>query len=146
MADLDLLFVYGTLKQGFCNFAINSGERLAGDYVTVQPFGLYILGAPALPWLVQRDPRGLAVRGQLFRISPPAWPTIDALEQVDEPGWYRRERIQVRRVADGGDSHGPALTAFVYFGDDQALQTQAVHLGPLAEFTLALQMHYHMVP
>jgi gamma-glutamylaminecyclotransferase len=146
MPDLDLLFVYGTLKEGFCNFAINGGQRVAGDFITVQAFGLYIVGEPAFPWLVDADPRGLPVQGQLFRVGPKDWPAIDALEQVDEPGWYRRSRIQVRQMTSAEGAQAPPLTAFVYFGDSQALQTRAVHLGPLAAFTLVQQSRYCTVP
>jgi hypothetical protein len=41
-----LLFVYGTLKQGFGNHHINAGTRVPGDYVTAQPHGVYIVGRP----------------------------------------------------------------------------------------------------
>ncbi|WP_285414832.1 hypothetical protein [Variovorax sp. efr-133-TYG-130] len=32
----DLVFVFGTLKEGFPNFTTNRGKRVAGEFVTVE--------------------------------------------------------------------------------------------------------------
>jgi gamma-glutamylcyclotransferase (GGCT)/AIG2-like uncharacterized protein YtfP len=32
----NLVFVYGTLKEGFCNSAANGGTRLLGEFETVE--------------------------------------------------------------------------------------------------------------
>ena len=37
------LFVYGSLKEGFPNFHVNRGRRLAGDYRTALPYPLVLL-------------------------------------------------------------------------------------------------------
>jgi gamma-glutamylaminecyclotransferase len=139
MTTTSLLFVYGTLKEGFCNFAVNQGTRVAGDYITVQPHGLYIVGPHRYPWLVQGDVHGLPVRGQLFRVDAAALARMDVLEQVDEPGWYTRHIIPVR---DAGHAAAEPVLAYVYFGDAQALQLQTVHAGPLTEFSVELQTHF----
>ena len=34
------IFVFGTLKQGFCNFHINRGTRVGGDVAAAYPLGL----------------------------------------------------------------------------------------------------------
>jgi gamma-glutamylaminecyclotransferase len=136
---LNLLFVYGTLKEGFGNHHINAGTRVPGNYVTAQPHGLYIVGPHRYPWMVQDDARGLPVRGQLFRVDAAALARMDVLEQVDEPGWYTRHIIQVR---DAAQVNAEPVWAYVYFGSPQALQTQTVHAGPLVEFSIELQTRF----
>ena len=64
-----LIFVYGTLKEGFCNFHVNQGRRVDGDYVTVQAHALYIVGPRRLPWLVPQPGQGGPVVGQLFEVD-----------------------------------------------------------------------------
>ena len=39
-----LVFVFGTLKEGFPNFRINKGIRVVGEFVTVQRFPLHLIG------------------------------------------------------------------------------------------------------
>lgn len=143
MASLDKLFVYGTLKQGFCNFGINGGTRIAGDYVTVQPYGLFIVGDEGLPWLVDCPTPGMTVRGELYQVDEKALVRMDQLEQVDDPGWYSRHIIKVCDMARPDTS---VVEAYVYFGSPGALQTRQVHLGPVAEFSLALQTRFRTVP
>lgn len=148
MPTLDTLFVYGTLKEGFGNHHINAGTRVPGEYVTLQAHGLYIVGPHRYPWLVDSDARGLAVRGQLFRVDAAALARMDVLEQVDEPGWYTRHIIQVRDVNSANsansanDARATPLLAYVYFGDAQALHTQTVHAGPLVEFSIEMQTRF----
>jgi gamma-glutamylaminecyclotransferase len=137
-AAFDTLFVYGTLKEGFCNFAMNRSMRVPGDYITVQPHGLYVVGPHRYPWLVQGDARGQPVRGQLFRVDATQLAQMDRFEQVDEPGWYTRRVIDVRRV-DKDNADVASVPAYVYVGSAEALQTQTVHAGPLTEFSIALQ-------
>ena len=47
---MHLLFVYGSLKEGFPNFHVNRGRRRPGSFVTAQPHELWLLGGqlPAL--------------------------------------------------------------------------------------------------
>ena len=46
------VFVFGTLKEGFPNFATNRGRRIAGGFVTVQRYPLYLVGERFSPWLL----------------------------------------------------------------------------------------------
>ena len=59
---MSLLFVYGSLKEGFPNFHINQGRRLPGDYVTVEPYPLFLHDGQ-LPCLLPTAGTGLRVRG-----------------------------------------------------------------------------------
>ncbi len=133
------LFVFGTLKQGFGNFHVNRGQRVAGDFVTCEPHPLYVVGPRHLPWLLPRPGQGLPVTGQLFEVDDAALAAMDHLERVHEPDWYQRGRIRVR-PAD--DASAPAVEAFVYFGSEAGLKGKAVHTEPLAEYTQALAAQF----
>ena len=57
-----LVFVFGTLKEGFPNFATNRGARVAGSFRTRAAYPLYLVGDRHVPWIggVRREdrPRG----------------------------------------------------------------------------------------
>lgn len=125
-----LVFVYGTLKEGFRNFHVNRGRRLPGEFVTLQAYPLYVIGEFGLPWLVQEPGRGQRVTGQVFEVDAPTLAALDVLERVSDTGWYLRTALQVRPAAGGA-----ALWASAYFGDTARLQSDRVHHGPLAEYT-----------
>lgn len=127
---MHLLFVYGSLKEGFPNFHVNRGQRLPGDYRTLQPHPLFVVGG-RLPCLLPLPGQGLRVRGQLFRVDDVALAKMDRLERVGEPGGYQRARIAVERI----DLPAPTLhEAFVYLQDPALLDGPGPHLGPLAEY------------
>ena len=96
-----LLFVYGTLKEGFRNFAVMRGKRRPGSFVTVQPYPMYVLGAFGLPWLVDEAGRGHAVLGHVFETDDAVLAEMDAFERVGEPQWYTRRELEVRHVESG---------------------------------------------
>lgn len=54
----DYIRSYGTLKEGFCNFKLNQGRRIPGDFVTVEFFQLYVLGPLSLSWMVAANGQG----------------------------------------------------------------------------------------
>jgi gamma-glutamylaminecyclotransferase len=133
------VFVYGTLKQGFRNFHINRGVRLPGEFVTVQPHVLLIVGEFWLPWLLQTQDetqQGQPVVGQVYTVDDAGLAEMDKLEQIDEAGWYQRQRIAVR-ARHGAQAE--ALQPWVYFGSREGLAAGGQRLGPVAEFTLAHQ-------
>lgn len=132
------IFVYGTLKQGFCNFGVNAGLRVPGEFQTVERWPLYVLGEFGLPWLVGSPGQGHRVTGQLFDVEADDLVRMDALERVSQPGWYTRSPVWVRAMGDA-DS---AVEAELYFGCASRLVTEAVLLGPLAEYTLDHQRLY----
>ena len=56
-----LIFVYGTLKEGFPNFPFNPGQRVAGTYRTRQPFPFYVVqltDEDRAPWLMNTPGAG----------------------------------------------------------------------------------------
>ena len=100
---LERVFVYGTLKRGFCNHALLDEAEFIGEATTVARFGFY-LGADdcapeveEIPYLY-RHPRvtdeAMSVHGEVWEISPSILRQLDRLE--GHPDWYRRESIQVQ--------------------------------------------------
>ncbi len=132
-----LVFVYGTLKQGFPNFHVNHGRRVPGDFVTEQPHPFYVIGDLGLPWLVQRPGEGLQVTGEVYAVDDAGLARMDRLEQIDEPGWYERRRIAVRPA--GG---GAPIEPWVYFGVAERLAREPLRAGPLAVYTTELAKTY----
>ncbi len=133
---MNQLFVFGTLKEGFRNHPVNRGIRTPGVFETVQPYPLYIVGERRLPWLLDRPGQGLPVRGEVYTVSDAALQAMDALERVQDPGWYERRVVTLRPLAE--PAH--AMThrdCWVYFGSEAGFTVAQVHAGPLAEYTLA---------
>lgn len=128
----ELIFVYGTLKQGHCNEHVNQAVRVPGRFRTVEPHPLYIIGAQHLPWLLPRPGQGLPVVGELYEADEAALARMDVLEQVDEPGWYERRRVEVRPA---GDPDGATRPAWVYFGTEAGFARHPVRHGPIEDYT-----------
>ena len=137
------LFVFGSLKQGFCNFSHNRGTRIEGNFVTVQGFSLYVIGPDNLPWLVTAatPAEGHPVVGQLFEVDDAALAHMDRLERVDEALWYRRQAIEVRPATGG-----PARTAWVYLGNLERMALEPAHVGPVPEYTPELAAAFPLWP
>ena len=125
------LFVYGSLKEGFPNFHVNQGRRLAGDFVTAQPHAFWLIRGQ-LPCLLPADGTGHAVVGQLFEVSDAALAAMDQLERVGQAGGYQRAKIGVQRR---GTPNAEPITAFVYLQDPALLAQPGEHDGPIAEYT-----------
>jgi RimJ/RimL family protein N-acetyltransferase len=131
------VFVYGTLKDGFRNFHVNRGVRVAGDFVTVERLPLYVIGEFGLPWLLHAPGEGHAVRGQLFEVDAATLAAMDALERIHDAGWYTRRALGVRPVEGGVD-----LRALAYFGDAERAARETMHHGPLPEYLPEHQVLY----
>ena len=125
-----LLFVFGTLKDGFPNAASNRGRRLPGHFYTRDALPLYLVGPRHSPWLVLAPGEGQSVRGQLFEVDAEALAHMDRLERVQCADGYRR--VEIRVVAE---DHASEYTSFVYGKPAAQLQQADVRSGPLAEYT-----------
>jgi len=128
--DDTLVFVFGTLKHGFPNFAINQGRRVGAVYRTLQPHPLYLMGARHVPWMIDAPGSGDHVAGELYAVNAAALAAMDELEGVGQPDGYHRKAFQVR-------SETQVMLAQVYMKHAAQLVQADVQLGPLAEYTLA---------
>lgn len=128
---MSLLFVYGSLKEGFPNFHVNAGRRVAGEYQTSQAFPLYLYRGQ-LPCLLATPGSGHRVRGQVFAVTPAALAAMDEFERVGQPGGYRRIAIDVVALGQPGSA---AFSAFAYVQDPALFAAPGEHVGPLSEYT-----------
>ena len=128
-----LVFFFGTLKEGFPNFATNRGVRLQGAFRTRERYPLYLVGERCSPWLIDMPGEGEQVVGQVFEVDHAALAAMDALERVGEPDGYRRVTIAVEAQ---GTHDVPMLRPFVYLQPAQHLDPATLRVGPLCEYTL----------
>jgi gamma-glutamylaminecyclotransferase len=127
---LHRVFVFGTLKQGFPNFATNRGQRVPGRFVTTLRYPLYLVGERHSPWLLDSPGEGQRIAGQLFEVDGPTLEAMDRLERITEPDGYRRVEIDVEAEAQ------PAQRASIYLKPREQFDPTEARLGPLGEYTL----------
>jgi len=86
----ELLFVYGTLKKGFYNESTirASNGVLLGEFETIQPYGLYSIGAYPAAWHEGKD----NIRGEVYTVADLR--RTDWLEGY--PDQYTRVKTKVR--------------------------------------------------
>jgi gamma-glutamylaminecyclotransferase len=138
-AGRTLLFVFGTLKQGFPNAATNRGRRVGSVFRTLDRLPLLLMGERHVPWMIDSPGLGERVAGELYEVDTAALAAMDALERVGEPDGYQRKAVRVQADATGDAT---VVQAQVYMKRaDQVIETD-VQLGPLAEYTLEQAKKY----
>lgn len=85
----DFLFVYGSLKSGFCNNDLLEGCFFVSKAKTHPFYRMY--GCGNFPALV-KEQEGIAIEGELWNIRKTLFHKLDEFEGVDI-GLYRREVI-----------------------------------------------------
>jgi len=94
----NLLFVYGTLKQGHSRELALSDQKYLGVGRTDGKFAMFNLGG--YPGLVHATPdkaAGKRVYGELYEVSDECMQQLDQIEGVDH-GLYSREEIILDEV------------------------------------------------
>ena len=110
---MQLLFVYGSLKQGFANAHVNTGRRVAGRFRTRDPFVLCLHGDGEVPCLLLSPAgEGHQVFGELYEVTPDDLARMDLLERVGDADGYERVDIAVERV-DGPAPAASRVQAYV---------------------------------
>ena len=127
-----LVFVFGTLKEGFPNFATNKGARVAGDFVTVVRYPLYLVGERFSPWLIDAAGEGERVVGQVFEVDEATLVAMDELERVTKADGYRRVMLEVEPLQDGRRA---ACSVHAYIKPREQFTAAEARLGPLREYT-----------
>jgi gamma-glutamylaminecyclotransferase len=138
-----LLFVYGTLKEGFPNHGLNQGQRVAGTFRTRDRFPLYVVRLPhedRTPWLVHRPGEGHQVTGEVYEVDAAALPAMDSFEEVGKSTGYLRVEIEL----DAGPGHAAPLRAQAYMKAADQLPACLEHAGPFPTYTLALAAGYYL--
>ncbi len=138
-----LIFVYGTLKEGFPNFPFNPGKRVEGSFRTRQPFPFYVVqltDEDRAPWLMNRPGQGVQVVGQVFEVDAPTLQSMDDFEEVGQPTGYVRVEVELEAVHLDGE----VVHAHVYMKEEhQMVECLAVE-GPFAEYTAELAVGYRL--
>ena len=134
-----LVFVFGTLKQGFPNFAINQGRRVGGMFRTLDRHPLLLVGERHVPWMIDSPGLGERVAGELYEVDAAALAAMDLLEGVGRPDGYQRRTLRVQAGAPGDDT---VVLAQAYMKRAEQVVEAEVQLGPLAEYTLAHAARY----
>lgn len=129
-----LVFVYGTLKEGFPNFHRNPGQRIPGTYRTRHPFPFYVVQLPIegrAPWLMNSPGKGVQVTGQVFEVDAATLQAMDVFEEVGLPTGYVRVELQLEPL----DPDGTVLHAHAYMKlEHQLVECMAIE-GPYEEYT-----------
>lgn len=140
-----LVFVYGTLKQGFPNFFRNSGRRIGGTYRTQRPYPLYVVQLPnedRAPWLVDLPGQGQQVAGEVYTVDTALLAAMDTFEEVGLPGGYVRAQIAVQAL----EAPHTVLHVQAYLKPPAQLVPGQPREGPFAAYTEALAVGYRIDP
>lgn len=132
-APMSLIFVYGSLKQGFPNSQVNTGLRRAGTFRTREPMPLYLLGDGHVPCLVLSPGMGHRVNGEVYEVTKPALFVMDRLERLGEPDGYQRVSIEVEEIAA---TPNVVLLVEVYVKSAVQIEAGQLRSGPLIEYTM----------
>lgn len=138
-----LIFVYGTLKEGFPNSHLNPGQRIPGSYRTRQPFPFYVVQLPIenrAPWLVNTPGQGVQVSGQVFEVDAATLQAMDAFEEVGQPTGYARVAVELEAV----HLNGEVVRAHVYMKEEHQMVACLAVEGPFAEYTAELAVGYRL--
>ncbi|HEY6514304.1 MAG TPA: gamma-glutamylcyclotransferase family protein [Burkholderiaceae bacterium] len=129
-----LVFVFGTLKEGFPNFAVNRGRRVGAAFRTLERRPLLLMGERHVPWLIDSPGLGERVAGELYEVDAAALAAMDELEGIGRPDGYHRKALPVQPATPGDDT---VVLAQVYMKHAEQVIEADVRVGPLPEYTLA---------
>jgi len=128
---MSLLFVYGSLKQGFVNEHINTGRRVDGQYRTHACYPLVLLGEGDVPCLIASPGTGHQVIGEVYEVNDGDIARMDKLERLGEPEGYERLELDIERF----DLQPPRIVrAFVYMKRPHAIPPGTPRSEPFAEY------------
>ena len=129
---MSLVFVYGSLKQGFPNAHVNAGAKLPGTFRTRERLPLYLLGEGHVPCIVLSPGTGHQVNGEVYEVNDEVLAVMDRLERLGEAIGYSRVSIEVEAIAADPPK---LLTTFVYVKSSDQVASQLQRVGPLVEYT-----------
>jgi len=122
MAKLELVFVYGTLKQSFPNHRLLREGRFLGRAITAEAYALFV-DDEGIPH-VYPDRQVSPIHGELYEVDSQTLACLDALEE--HPHLYRRTAVEV--IAGNGQQH----IAWIYLS-----RQSSGRLIPSGDYTLA---------
>ena len=130
LADLQQVFVYGTLKRGFPNHhAIAEHVSYLGRFRTIEAYPLVVGGRWFSPNLINEPGQGHRVFGEVFETDTQGLELLDRLEGTDHPRGYRRISVIVEEL-----HFNACVDAWAYFKDRKDLD--AICSEPMDEYQL----------
>ncbi len=84
-----MIFVYGTLKNGYSNHYFLNGAYFIDDAATKEKYALYVSGIPYL----FKDEKISRIYGEVYEVDFDTLMRVDILE--GHPNWYKREIADV---------------------------------------------------
>jgi len=103
------IFVYGTLKRGFCNESYLKNTTFIDRAITVDKYPM-ILKYQAFPYLINVKGKGHHIKGEVYDIEDEVLLSLDLLEGY--PEHYDRDYIDVKLA------NGDIKKVIVYFCND----------------------------
>ena len=88
-----LIFVYGTLKRGFCRSHHLVDQVFLEAARTVPAYTMYDCGE--YPGLVVDPANGVSIQGELWSVDGPGIAILDEVEGVSE-NWFSRQKIELQ--------------------------------------------------
>lgn len=95
--EAGLVFVYGTLRRGFCNHHLLRRAAFVGTGETVPRLVMHVAGG--IPFASDAE-AAYPIRGEVYAVDRVTLAELDRLE--DHPHWYVRTPVDIR--LDGGSS------------------------------------------
>mmetsp|Transcript_2208 Transcript_2208/g.5213 ORF Transcript_2208/g.5213 Transcript_2208/m.5213 type:complete len:233 (+) Transcript_2208:84-782(+) len=129
------LFVYGTLKRGFANYArylgvaeSNAKATYVSDGLTLERFPMVVrppnpaTGSSGAPQLLDEAGNGSRVKGEVYLIDEDTLEAMDLLEGVHR-GRYRRQYVHVQVETASGELRHMECATYFFIAEDPALKT-----------------------
>ena len=102
---MEIVFVYGTLRQGFHNHKLIMDSKTIDIGRTVSNYAMYANGIP----YVSETEQVSQIYGELYLVSPRILLTLDMLE--GHPVWYNRKKVPIETL------NGKIYNAWLYFNE-----------------------------
>ena len=102
---MEIVFVYGTLRQGYHNHRLIIDCKIIDVGRTVNQYAMYANGIP----YVSDNEQVSQIYGELYLVSPSILFNLDMLE--GHPSWYKRKKVPIETMS------GKIYNAWLYFNN-----------------------------
>ena len=82
-----------------------------GDYRTAENYLLVLIGERCVPCMIDAPGEGEQIEGELYEVDDDCLKRLDALERINEPDGYPRQKINLKSVEK---PHAKSLEAHAY--------------------------------
>tara|TARA_R100000353_G_scaffold174044_1_gene141255 strand:+ start:190 stop:621 length:432 start_codon:yes stop_codon:yes gene_type:complete len=121
-----LVFVYGTLREGFNNHYLLTTSKWIDYGITDKKYYMSELG---IPFVVEK-PDLTKIKGELYEVSDDTLEILDLLE--GHPNFYKRKKVNIK-----SNFSGKIVKAWLYFYP--VIKGRPIFSGDFKEYKEALQ-------